>query len=65
MSGLYRWRRTYLNAKAPTNGENRSYDDLLKEIKALKKRLNLVTSVNSTLKKTAAILSQDHLGGLK
>ncbi|MCY4444283.1 MAG: IS3 family transposase [Proteobacteria bacterium] len=44
VSCLYRWRRTYLNPKAPIYGEHRSYDDLLKDIKVLKRELRLANN---------------------
>ncbi|MCY4443807.1 MAG: transposase [Proteobacteria bacterium] len=65
VSGLYRWRRTYLKAKTPKDEENRSYDDLLKEITFLKKRIRLVSNVNEVIRDTTAILSQNHPEDMK
>ena len=64
-SCLYSWRRIYLDIKSPTSGETRSYAELLKENRALKKEVSILNNVASTLRKTAAILSQSHLAGMK
>ena len=64
-SCLYSWRRIYLDIKSPTSGETRSYAELLKENRALKKEVSIFNNVASMLKKTAAILSQSYFGGMK
>ncbi|MCY4443571.1 MAG: transposase [Proteobacteria bacterium] len=51
VSCLYRWRRFYQDFQTSTDEENRSYDEILKENRALEKQIRLIKAVNEQLKK--------------
>ena len=62
---LSKWRKIYLDLKSPSNSEDPSYQELLKENKKLKKEMEYLKDINKVLKKSTAIFSKDHLGGKK
>ena len=64
-SVLRGWQKKYhsLEAKAPSG--KKSYADLEKENRRLAKENGYLKEINKVLKKSTAIFSNDHLGGLK
>ena len=48
-----------------TSGSKKSYEELEKENRRLAKELGYLKEINKVLKKSTAIFSADHMGGLK
>jgi transposase len=62
---LSKWRKKYLNPKAPPNADAPTYEELLKENRRLKKEMNYLTEVSEVLKKSHGIFSSDYMRGKK
>lgn len=61
-------RAWHKKAKAPESSptdEKKSYAELEKENRRLSKELGYIKEINKVLKKSTAIFSRDHMGGLK
>lgn len=62
---LRAWRK---KAKAPELSSadgKKSYADLEREVRRLRKENGYIKEINKVLKKSTAIFSRDHMGGLK
>ena len=62
-STLHKWKNEQ-NIKPAKLGKP-SYEDLEKEVKRLKKENGYIKDINHILKKSTAIFSSNHIGGLK
>ena len=59
------WRRKFQNPEDQSANGKKSYSDLEKENRRLNKELGYMKEINKVLKKSTAIFSRDHIGGLK
>ncbi len=64
-STLRAWREKYQNPEAKTSEGKKSYSQLEKENRRLAKEIGYLKEINKVLKKSTAIFSNDHMGGLK
>tara|TARA_Y100000817_G_C16834754_1_gene535235 strand:+ start:521 stop:835 length:315 start_codon:yes stop_codon:yes gene_type:complete len=64
-STLRAWRRKYDNPSQPESSSRKSYSELEKEVRRLNKENGYLREINKVLKKSTAIFSNDHMGGLK
>lgn len=55
------WKKK-LSPEESKSTKDRSYSDLEKEVRRLKKELGYMKEINKVLKKSTAIFSQDHIG---
>ena len=64
-STLRAWRKKIQNPEVqPVEGQ-KSYQQLAKENRRLAKEIGYLKEINKVLKKSTAIFSRDHMGGLK
>ena len=59
------WRKKFQNPESPVASGKKSYSELEKEIRRLNKEIGYMKEINKVLKKSTAIFSRDHMGGLK
>ena len=64
-STLRVWKRKFENPESPVSSGKKSYSELEREIRRLSKENGYLKEINKVLKKSTAIFSSDHLGGLK
>lgn len=64
-SVLRSWRKKFQNPEDLSVNGKKSYSDLEKEIRRLTRELGYMKEINKVLKKSTAIFSKDHMGGLK
>lgn len=64
-SVLRGWLKKYHSPEVKTPSGKKSYADLEKENRRLAKENGYLKEINKVLKKSTAIFSNDHLGGLK
>ena len=64
-STLRAWRKKIQNPQAQPIEGQKSYSQLQKEIRKLNKENGYLKEINKVLKKSTAIFSRDHMGGLK
>lgn len=62
---LRSWRQKVHNLDVQAGGRKKSYAELEKENRRLTKEIGYIKEINKVLKKSTAIFSRDHLGGLK
>lgn len=65
LSSLDRWRRDIDGVDTHSDPSKPSYEALENENRRLKKELQYIEEINKVLKKSTAIFSSSHLGGLK
>ena len=65
LASLDRWRRDSDGVDTNSGASKLSYEALEKENQRLKKELQYIEEINKVLKKSTAIFSSSHLGGLK
>lgn len=58
---IYQWKKKYPNPSNSTKSNKRSYEDLEKENRRLKKELGYMEEINKVLKKSTAIFSSDQI----
>lgn len=64
-STLRAWRKKFQTPESKVLSENKSYSELEKENRRLTKENGYLKEINKVLKKSTAIFSNDHMGGLK
>jgi len=64
-STLRAWRKKFQNPGPQAPEGQKSYSELQKEIRRLNKENGYLKEINKVLKKSTAIFSHDHMGGLK
>ena len=65
MTTLSKWRKKYLSKEAAPSEKAMSYAELLAENHEIKRKMRILEDINEVLKKSTAILSMDHFGGIK
>jgi len=64
-STLRAWRKKIQNPEVQPVEGKKSYQQLAKENRRLAKEIGYLKEINKVLKKSTAIFSRDHMGGLK
>ena len=62
---LRAWRKKIQNPQTQSPEGEKSYQQLAKENRRLAKEIGYLKEINKVLKKSTAIFSRDHMGGLK
>ena len=64
-STLRAWKNKFQNANSKTPLGKKSYSELERENRRILKENGYLKEINKVLKKSTAIFSRDHMGGLK